>query len=265
MVQENALNIYTDGSSFSSPRVGGIGVRFICVDRSGIEILTKDFDSPGYKGATNNQMELLACITALDEALSLPELHLIDKIVIYTDSLYVKDNYPRALFTWQKTRWRNQFGKPILNADLWKRLLKSVKRLYLLRKRVDIQWVKGHSKDPHNKAVNKLAKRSAKLPANSPLTVVQVRRKHSHKRTTPNSVEMKGQRLSIRIITAEYLRVQRTNKYRYEVISKRSKYYQCVDTIFGDVDLRAAHSYLVSVNKNQNNPTITKLHSEIPK
>ncbi len=245
MVQENALNI--------------------CIDSSGNEILDKDFDHTGYPGATNNQMELLACITALDEALALPELELVNKIVIYTDSLYVKENYLRAVFTWQNTGWRNQYGKPILNADLWKRLIKNVKRLYTIHKKVDIEWVKGHSKDPHNKAADKLARRSANLPLNPPIAVVQVRRKLSQKRTMSGSVEMKGQRLSIRIVTAEYLKTQRTNKYRYEVISKGSKYYQNVDTIFSDIDLRGGHCYLVSVNKNQKNPTITKVHSEIVK
>jgi len=265
MMQENALNIYTDGSSFSSPRAGGIGIRFICVDCTGVEILAKDFELPGYKGATNNQMELLACITALDEAILLTELKRVVKIIIYTDSLYVKDNYLRALFNWPKTQWRNQYGKPILNADLWKKFIKNIKHLSQMRKKVDIKWVKGHCKDINNKAVDKMARNSAKMPLNPPLSIVKVRRKQSPNKTKPNSVAMKGQRLSIRIITEEYLKVQKIYKYRYEVISKRSEYYQCVDIIYGDVDLRGTHSYYVSVNDNPNNPTITKVHREIKK
>src|SRR5674476_981925 len=67
MLAENALNIYTDGSSFSSPRTGGIGMRLVLVDTCGRERV-HDFCPPGYKGATNNQMELKACIMALSEA-----------------------------------------------------------------------------------------------------------------------------------------------------------------------------------------------------
>lgn len=265
MVQDNALNIYTDGSSYSGPRAGGIGMRFIGVDKLGNETFIKDMPSPGYEGATNNQMELLACITALEEAVAQDYVSGFGKIIIHTDSLYVKDNYARALFSWQKSRWRNKHGKPILNADLWKRLVKASKHLYAARLRLEFRWVRGHSKDEHNKAVDKLAKQSAKSAINPALTVVQVRRKLSPQRTRADSVTMRGQRLIIRIITAEYLRVQRTNKYRYEVMSRHSKYYQCVDTIYSDCELRGAHYYLVSVNRNQENPTILKVHAELSK
>jgi ribonuclease HI len=265
MVQDNALNIYTDGSSYSGPRAGGIGMRFIGVDKLGNQTFIKDLPAPGYEGATNNQMELLACITALEEAVSQEYLYGFPKVIIHTDSLYVKDNYPRALFAWQKSRWRNQQGKPILNADLWKRLLKVAKRLYSARTRLEFRWVRGHAKDEHNIAADKLAKQSARSAVEPPLTVVQVRRKLSSEQTRAGSVAMRGQRLVIRIITAEYLGVQKTNKYRYEVMSKHSKYYQCVDTIYGDCDLRGAHCYLVSVNRNQANPTILSVHAEIPR
>src|SRR3990170_1953357 len=147
MVQDNALNIYTDGSSYSSPRVGGIGIRFICVDRLGNENFIKDLACPGYEGATNIQMELLACITSLEEAISQDYILEVGKIVIHTDCLHVKDNYPRALWSWQKSGWRNRHGKPVANADLWKRLLKLVKRLYAARKTFEIRWVRGHSTD----------------------------------------------------------------------------------------------------------------------
>ena len=265
MVQDNALNIYTDGSSCPGPRTGGIGIRFIGVDKLGDQTFIKDLPTPGYEGATNNQMELLACITALDEALSQQYIYGFPKVIVHTDSLYVKDNYPRALFTWQKSRWRNHEGKPILNADLWKHLLKVAKRIYSAGAKIEFRWVRGHEKDQHNKAVDRLAKQSAKSAVKPPLTVVQVRRKLSSQQTRTGSVAMRGQRLVIRIITAEYLSVQRTNKYRYEVMSKQSKYYQCVDTIYGDCDLRGAHYYLVSVNRNQANPTILSVHAEVPK
>jgi ribonuclease HI len=67
MTIEDALNIYTDGSSFSRPRVGGIGIRFITTNELGDEVI-EDVELPGYKGATNNQMELYAGVAALKES-----------------------------------------------------------------------------------------------------------------------------------------------------------------------------------------------------
>lgn len=67
MLDEDALNIYTDGSSFSGPRVGGIGIVFVIVNGAGDEEIVNEFDYPGYKQATNNEMELEACIKGLEE------------------------------------------------------------------------------------------------------------------------------------------------------------------------------------------------------
>lgn len=64
MIIEDALNVYTDGSSYSGPRTGGIGIRFITIDEHGNEKIL-DIEEPGFNGATNNQMELYACIQAL--------------------------------------------------------------------------------------------------------------------------------------------------------------------------------------------------------
>jgi ribonuclease HI len=259
MIQE-PLKIYTDGSSYSKPRMGGVGIRFVGVDEMGDEVID-DVELPGFKGATNNQMELYACVAGLREALEYRDLSLVNAIEIYTDSLYVADNYKSAMFEWPRNRWRNRDGRPILNAELWKDLVKLIKKS--LPRRVDIQWIKGHAKDKHNKAVDKLAKKSAKNPLNPPLTIVGVRRKKTKKTTELGSVEMRGQRISMRIITTEYLPVQRLFKYKYEVISKGSKYYGNVDVIFCSEVMREGHHYEVSVNKNTANPTVTKVLREV--
>jgi len=116
---ENALNIYTDGSSLSHPRLGGIGIRFVTYDSRGEEV-SEDVEVPGYKNATNNQMELYACVAALKEALRYKDLSLFDSIAIHSDSRYVVDNYRKAMFEWPKTKWTTRGGPPVLNADLWK-------------------------------------------------------------------------------------------------------------------------------------------------
>jgi ribonuclease HI len=167
MVYEKALNIYTDGSSYSRPRRGGIGIRFVTINEFGNEMI-EDHALPGHEGATNNEMELLAGIRALEMAADHEKLHSVERVVIFTDSLYVSDNVDRAKFQWSRQKWLNRGGRPIENATLWKDLVHGIKKL---SKRVDIEWIKGHSKDPHNKAVDKLAKQSAKGVLTPPLKV----------------------------------------------------------------------------------------------
>jgi len=259
LIDENALNIFTDGCSLRSPRSGGIGVRFVLVDPGGQEQV-QDIQFPGYQNATNNQMELKACIAALQEAMRLDLIRGTSKVLLYTDSLYIVDNRNKAKFEWPTTRWHSRRGRPVLNADLWKDLVSAVKKV---GKRVEFKWVKGHSKSYHNKAVDKMARQSASLPVNKPLTLVHVRRKHTPGSVEIGSVRMEGQRLSIRIITTEYLRIQRVWKCKYEVVSKRSKYYPSVDIIFSDTLLKAGHTYFVKVNEDTQNPRIVKVFREI--
>ena len=233
---------------------------FILVDKLGEEKTICELNPPGYKSATNNQMELRACILALEEASKMECLITISKVVIHTDSMYVVRNYPVAMFQWQKNRWLSKSGRPILNAELWKDLIKIRKKIW---KNVEIKWVKGHSKNLYNRAVDKLAKNSAKNATNKPLSTLEIRRKKSARSVEPGCVKMLGQRLSIHIITSEYLRTHKLYKYRYEVISKNSPYYHFVDFIFSDFEFKTGHIYYIVMNKELNNPRINKIIREI--
>ena len=256
---ENALNIFTDGSSRSSPRAGGIGIRFVIINSAGEEQI-QDYDFDGYKGATNNQMEIYACNKALKQAMDFDFPPNISRIVIFTDSLYVVENYKRAMFEWPNTRWFTHSGRPVLNANLWKELIKYIKNI---RMSVEIKWVKGHSISEHNKAADRLAKASSKKPFNKPLSYVSVRRKNTDKKVDIGSVDMNGQRFTIRIITSEHLSIQKLWKYRYEVVSLRSQYRGNVDFIFSDNFLSTGHTYYVKVNSVTNNPRIEKVFREV--
>jgi ribonuclease HI len=259
LLLENALNIFTDGSSLRSPRRGGIGIRFILVDPEGNEEL-QDAQFPGYPRATNNQMELQACILALEEV---DRLHLLDAVplvVIQTDSLYVKDNVRNALFEWPRTRWRLRTGRPVLNAQLWKRLTRLVKNS---GKRVEFKWVRGHAKSEHNKAADRMARQSAALATNQPLSIVHVRRKLTPHSVDVGCVPMHGQRMSIRVITTEFLPVQKLWKCKYEVVSKSSTHQGLVDIIFSKDLLQAGHSYYIQVNRDSANPSILKVFREM--
>jgi ribonuclease HI len=260
ILKENALNIYTDGSCLPSPRRGGIGIYMIYTD-SNLNEITLDFSPPGYRTATNNQMEIKACVIALKIAQELDIDCNYRKVVIHTDSQYVWKHYPYAKYVWPKNKWFNRDGRPILNVQEWKDLVKEVRKI---NKNVEFKWVKGHSKDPNNKKVDKLAKESAKNPFYLPTNFIDVRRKKTKENTEIDSVKMLGQRISIRIITAEFLRTQKVNRYRFEVISKNSEFYGKASFVFSeDTEIKAGHSYYVVFNKNDKNPRIVKVIREI--
>ena len=261
MIDEDALNIYTDGSSKPKPRRGGIGIRYVYVDENGKEI-SENLPFPGYLGATNNEMELNACIMALKNAIPYIEKHKFRRIIIYTDSNYVVENQTKALFEWSRTRWIRRSGAPVLNAKLWKELNKARRNI---RIRAYFQKVKGHSTNIHNIETDKLAKESANNPLQRPLSVRIVRRKKSKEKTKLGCVGMNGQRITIRIIEGQYLEVQKLYRYRYEVMSTASPFYGKVDFVISTAGLREGHVYSIRFNSDQDNPRINKVFREMEK
>lgn len=235
---------------------------FIYLSDNGIDEIEIEKDLLGYKGATNNQMELQAVILALKEAPNIPYSTRVQRIVILTDSKYVVDNFSRAVYDWSHNKWHKRDGAPVANAVQWKELLKTVKEV---RMRVDFKWVKGHAKNSYNKQVDKSAKSSAKGLLQKPLIYTDVRRKKTTSMTKVGSVILEGQRMTIRIVTCEYQRLQKVFKLRYEVMSPRSKYYGKMDFIFCNDALRTGHTYYVKVNEEPNNPRVLKVIREVIK
>ncbi len=261
-VEDSALVIHTDGSCFQHPRRGGYGIRIIFPVSFSKDEEILDIDSPSYQNATNNQMELYAVIQALKHVESSVNFHEISRIIILTDSQYVSDNYSNAIFNWPKNKWFLKNGAPVLNADLWKEL---VKVSFRIKCRVEIKWVKGHAKNTDNKAVDKIARQSAKNKIKKIFKPMTVRRKLSPNIVNPGSIKSVGQRLSIHVITDEFLKLQKLFKYKVEVISKNSKYFHNVDLVYSKLLLKAGHSYIVSLKKNENLLTISKVIKEIVK
>jgi ribonuclease HI len=263
MLRNDAINIYTDGSAFSKPRVGGMGVRLVLVDSDANEIV-EDHVLDGHVGATNNQMELRACARGLQLAYEHPRSREYQRRVVFSDCRYVVDNWRSATDIWPNSGWRTREGAPVLNVDLWKELVGWIVRT---GRRVDFVWVKGHAKDQHNKAVDKLARESAKSVIgplfNPPLSVVHVRRKLTKSSVQRGSVPMLGQRLQVRIITSEFLRTQKVYKYKYEVISDASPYRGLVDVAFSAILLGAGHHYELDLNGDQGAPEFLTLCREL--
>lgn len=264
-LDENALNIYTDGSCRPSPRRGGIGFLFITVDDDGHEQVHEECP-PGWRSATNNQMELQAVIDALAFVLdrhSPFDLSHFNKIVIYTDSMYVQENFNKAKFEWPKTRWTTRQGSPVANTPQWKELISLVKRVPL---RVDIKWVKGHKDDPHNVKADELAGKSADDSSKRTLKPQRVRRKISPLKVKRGSVQMEGQLTLIHITADEWLPSPHScYKYTFEVLDQESPYHLCRDICHSHVLLSAGHFYRVRFNDDTADPRIEEKLEEIPR
>ena len=132
--------IYTDGACSGNPGPGGWGV----VLRYGTVV--KELHG-GDRATTNNRMELLAAISAL-EALTRPV-----PVQLYTDSKYVLDGITKWLPGWQRNGWKTASKQPVKNVDLWQRLVAA-----MAAHDVSWHWVKGHNGDPGNERADELAR-----------------------------------------------------------------------------------------------------------
>jgi ribonuclease HI len=262
-LDENAVNVFTDGSSLPTPPRGGVGIPIVVVDSDGDEVVY-DHDAPGRQGGTNQEMELLACVEALrllGGRHSPVDLTCFSKVVLYTDSTYVADNFLQARYTWPTTRWHTRDGNPVVNAKLWKNLVAAAAKV---GKRVEIRWYKGHSAaNPHNKAADRMAKASARGPLREPVSHSRVRRKLTTKTTETGSICAEGQRLMLRVVTDRWLPVQKTYRYKCEVMSADSPYFGNVDDLFSDIMLNAGHAYDVRLNDAPTRPRILALYGEV--
>lgn len=136
---------YTDGACSGNPGPGGWGALLLA--REGDRVVkTRDL-SGGEKVTTNNRMELLAAISAL-ESLGRPSA-----ITVVTDSQYVRNGVTSWIHGWKKNGWKTAARKPVKNEDLWKRL-----DLAQERHQVTWEWVKGHAGHPENERADELAR-----------------------------------------------------------------------------------------------------------
>ncbi len=144
------VTIYTDGAARGNPDgPGGYGVVMQYIDSKGV--LHEKELSEGYPKTTNNRMELMAVIAGL-EALNRP-----CDVEIHSDSQYViKAFNDHWIDGWIKRGWKKADKKPVLNDDLWKRLLEAAKP-----HNITWIWVKGHNGHPENERCDALATSAA--------------------------------------------------------------------------------------------------------
>ena len=137
---ETPVDIFTDGACSGNPGPGGWGA---LLRWNGSE---KEL-SGGEKNTTNNRMELMAAIAAL-ESLTRPM-----SVRLHTDSQYVKDGITQWIAGWKRNGWKTAARKPVKNEDLWRRLDAAQ-----ARHRVTWHWVRGHNGHTENERADLLAR-----------------------------------------------------------------------------------------------------------
>ncbi len=143
----HAVVIYTDGGCLGNPGPGGYGA-VILEGEKRTEI------SQGFQRTTNNRMELMACIMAL-ESLKTPS-----DVVLHSDSSYVVNGITKGWAKkWRARNWMRNKEEPAVNPDLWERLLDLTGR-----HRVRFVWVRGHAGNKENERCDQLAKKAAAGP-----------------------------------------------------------------------------------------------------
>jgi ribonuclease HI len=147
MMSGTTVEIFTDGACKGNPGPGGWGA----ILRHG----SRERElSGGEADTTNNRMEMLAAIMAL-EALTRP-----CTVTLTTDSVYVRDGITKWIHGWKRNGWRTAAKKPVANAELWQRLDTAAQR-----HRIEWRWVKGHSGHPDNERADQLASAAAEAIA----------------------------------------------------------------------------------------------------
>ena len=137
------VEIHTDGACLGNPGPGGWAA---LLRHAGVE---REL-AGGESHTTNNRMELLAAIMAL-EALKSP-----CRVVLSTDSQYVQKGIGEWLPNWVRRGWKTAAGEPVKNQDLWQRLHSAA-----APHRIEWKWVKGHAGHVENERVDKLARAEA--------------------------------------------------------------------------------------------------------
>ncbi len=139
------LFAYTDGACSGNPGPGGWGVLLIA--REG-EVVVKERELSGGEGlTTNNRMELMAAISALES------LSRASRITVVTDSAYVKNGVTGWIHGWKRNGWKTADNKPVKNVELWQRLEQAQ-----ARHQVEWRWIKGHAGHEENERADALAR-----------------------------------------------------------------------------------------------------------
>jgi ribonuclease HI len=138
------IDIYTDGACIGNPGPGGYGAVLVSGNRR------KEL-SRGFRLTTNNRMELMAVIAALETVNQESDVR------VFTDSQYVRNGITSWVRTWMKNGWRTSAKKPVKNRDLWERLMDLGDR-----HKIEWKWIKGHAGHRENERCDRLANEASR-------------------------------------------------------------------------------------------------------
>jgi ribonuclease HI len=257
-----ALKLYIDGSSYKNP--GGAG-GFACVAEypEGSDRPDEIVFEEGYAETNISRMELSACIRAMEYVAEQSRALGVTRVQVITDSLYVYGNYKRPT-TWRHDKWCNRYGKPIENADLWKRFLTVQGRLKV---RWEIIWRKG-KKTPILKMVDKAAKAAGK----SPTKVDRGFRagKVARSKVLGGSSSLypaHGQEVTVRVYRTGLIR-KIHHKIHFDAFDDVQRTFTEKYTAYAQADvaseLHRGHCYRVRFNTDVRNPSILEILEEVP-
>jgi len=141
MADDRIVEVFTDGACSGNPGPGGWGalLRWRGNER---EL------NGGERQTTNNRMEMMAAIQALET------LKRSAHVRIHTDSVYLRDGITKWIHNWKAKGWKTADKKPVKNIDLWQRLETAIER----HQKVEWKWVKGHAGHPENERADTLAR-----------------------------------------------------------------------------------------------------------
>jgi ribonuclease HI len=149
MAETKVVDIFTDGACSGNPGPGGWGAILRWGD------VEKELCG-GEPATTNNRMELMAAIVAL-ETLKRPV-----KVRLHTDSQYLRDGITKWIHGWRAKGWQTADRKPVKNVDLWQRLDEAARR-----HDIEFHWVRGHAGHPENERADALARKGLRERAES--------------------------------------------------------------------------------------------------
>jgi ribonuclease HI len=262
LLDDRALQIYTDGSAIDNP--GGRGGVAVVV-RYPEHIGTPDeiICEIGYAESTNNRMELMACIKGLKWVRDNKPWRDVTRVQIITDSKYVADNVSYRAPAWKANKWRNRYGEPKENSDLWKQLLSARHKAGI---HIDFIQTKG-KRSEILAAVDKAAKLARDGIARTdsgyqPGTVSRSMVKGAAKRFPAH-----GQQASIRIYRKTLMRRTGEEKIRFDTLSEDGQKYLASFYAFASpqqaAELHRQHGYRVLFNDSPNYPQIVECLAEV--
>jgi len=254
MYDNSALKIYIDGSALSNPGPGGIALVAEYpdnLDKANYEI------NEGYRLTTNNRMELLACIKALQWVTKINCELKLTRVIIITDSFYVYQNKDRAKI-WKKSGWKNVSGRPVENIDLWALFISERTKIKFP---LDIRWEAGKTRAVL-KRVDHLAKEASKHPikVDNGYKIGKVTASKAGHKKGSTLFSASGQEIILRIYRRDFKGSLSKGEWKitFTINSKDNsgfteKYYAYLHT-GSQVEVHRGHSYKVKFNNDSKYP-----------